>query len=183
MSDRMDEEDYRRDRSRSPKRERRRSRSPPPRRDYDRGGDRNGRSYYSSYRGSRGYGGDRPSYSRYGGYRDRDRPYGRDDREKNMREYEIKNNRIHANSIFIGNLPYSVQWWELKDHFQDAGDVVRADTVTSRGRPKGMGTVEFRTRDMALEAIKRYDRTTFMGREIFVREDLPPPEKSDDREM
>ncbi|GMG29578.1 unnamed protein product [Ambrosiozyma monospora] len=100
-----------------------------------------------------------------------------------MREYEIKNNRVHANSIFIGNLPYSVQWWELKDHFQDAGDVVRADTVTSRGRPKGMGTVEFRTRDMALEAIKRYDRTTFMGREIFVREDLPPPEKSDDREF
>lgn len=95
-------------------------------------------------------------------------------------EYEVKSNRKYENSIFVGNLPYNVQWYELKDHFANAGPIVRADIVTNHGRPRGMGTVEYASRDVAQRAINLYDRTLFMGREIFVREDLPPPEKKND---
>lgn len=55
---------------------------------------------------------------------------------------------------------------------------MRADVLTNRGgMSKGMGTVEFATRELAQKAIQMFDRTNFMGREIFVREDLPPPEE------
>lgn len=118
---------------------------------------------FSSYRGA----------PRRGGYQ-------RGGFAQKSNDYEIKANRKYENSIFIGNLPYNVQWYELKDHFANAGPIVRADIVTNHGRPRGMGTVEYASRDVAQRAIDLYDRTLFMGREIFVREDLPPPEKKND---
>jgi RNA recognition motif-containing protein len=42
-----------------------------------------------------------------------------------------------------------------------------------------MGTVEYQTREVAQRAINMFDRTEFKDREIFVREDLPPPEKKE----
>ena len=77
-------------------------------------------------------------------------------------------------------MPFNVQWYEIKDHFAAAGPIIRADVVTSRGKSKGMGTVEFADRSTAERAIQMFDRTEFKGREVFVREDLPPPEKKAD---
>ncbi|GMM29266.1 single-stranded telomeric DNA-binding/mRNA-binding protein [Martiniozyma asiatica (nom. inval.)] len=114
----------------------------------------------------------RPSYR--GGHSHRDRG---DRAPRGGSNYEQKTNRRFENSIFIGNLPFECDWYHLKDHFASIGDIVRADIVTARGRSKGMGTVEFKTRDDAEKAINSFDRSNFMGREIFVREDMPPPQK------
>lgn len=82
---------------------------------------------------------------------------------------------IYENSVFVGNLPYRTSWQDLKDCFRDVGEVLHADIMSYHGSSKGMGTVEFASRDLAQKAIQMFDRTEFMGREIFVREDQPPP--------
>ncbi|KAG0205745.1 hypothetical protein BGX28_002712 [Mortierella sp. GBA30] len=46
--------------------------------------------------------------------------------------------------VFVGNLPYSVDWKDLKDLFRKAGPVDRADVFMNRdNRSKGSGTVSF----------------------------------------
>ncbi|GME86361.1 unnamed protein product [[Candida] boidinii] len=149
-----------------------RSRSPPPRRrERDYGGSRYER------RGP-------PPRREYGSRYDRRGPPPRryvDPREKERRikEYEIKSTRIHENSIFVGNIPYDTTWYELKDFFKDFADVVRADIVTQNSKPRGMATVEFRDAETAQAAVAKFNRAPFKNREIFVREDLPPPEKTE----
>lgn len=98
-------------------------------------------------------------------------------------DYTEKVNRNYANSIFVGNLTYDCTPDDLRDHFSQVGDVVRADIITSRGHHRGMGTVEFtNTRDVD-EAIRQYDGSEFMDRPIFVRQDNPPPESSRERNV
>ncbi|KAH3900475.1 uncharacterized protein SCODWIG_00017 [Saccharomycodes ludwigii] len=89
--------------------------------------------------------------------------------------YEDKMNRNYENSVFVGNLPYDCTGRDLEEHFSKLGKVIRADIITNRGRHRGMGTVEFDSRDLVSDAIKNFDRSVFMDREIFVREDNPPP--------
>ncbi|KAG0347497.1 hypothetical protein BG004_007644 [Podila humilis] len=46
--------------------------------------------------------------------------------------------------IYVGNLPYSVNWKDLKDFFRRVGPVERADVFMNReNRSKGSGTVSF----------------------------------------
>ncbi|GMM32837.1 single-stranded telomeric DNA-binding/mRNA-binding protein [Saccharomycopsis crataegensis] len=181
MSDRIDIDDYPRDRERSRSRSPRRDRSPV--RGSDRGGYRSRRDYRDSGRDrydSRGRG---DSYS--GGGRDRYSGRGRSsDLEDPARfssngAYADKSNRNYSSSIFIGNLPFDCSWMDLKDHFSRVGDVSRADIVTSHGKSRGMGTVEFKDKRDVQVAIDKFNHTSFLDREIFVREDNPPPGKSD----
>lgn len=59
--------------------------------------------------------------------------------------------------LFIGNLPFSVAWQDLKDFFRQAGNVVRADVKeTPDRRSKGNGIVVFETADEARRAICKY---------------------------
>lgn len=90
--------------------------------------------------------------------------------------YEEKVNRNYSNSIFVGNLTYECTPEDLKDYFSQVGTVVRADIITSRGHHRGMGTVEFTSSAEVDEAIKRFDGSYLMSRQIFVRQDNPPPE-------
>ncbi|WPK25292.1 hypothetical protein PUMCH_002603 [Australozyma saopauloensis] len=55
------------------------------------------------------------------------------------------------------------------------GRIVHAGVISNKGRSRGMAYVEYDSKRDADEAIRRFDRTTFMGREIFVRQDQPPP--------
>ncbi|KAF9325120.1 hypothetical protein BG006_011380 [Podila minutissima] len=49
-----------------------------------------------------------------------------------------------SRQVFIGNLPYSVNWKDLKDMFRRVGPVDRADIFMGRdNRSKGSGTVSF----------------------------------------
>lgn len=87
--------------------------------------------------------------------------------------------RNYDNLIFVGNIPYTQLAFDVKRMFEEAEggqfDVIRADVVTSRGRSKGMATVEFATKDDVDRAIRLFDRKVMNGREIFVRQDYPPP--------
>ncbi|EDO15573.1 hypothetical protein Kpol_487p6 [Vanderwaltozyma polyspora DSM 70294] len=96
--------------------------------------------------------------------------------------YEEKVNRNYANSVFVGNLTYDCTPEDLRDHFSTIGEVVRADIITSRGHHRGMGTVEFTNADDVNEAISQYDGSYLLDRQIFVRQDNPPPEASHESE-
>lgn len=95
--------------------------------------------------------------------------------------YDEKVNRNYGNSIFIGNLTYDCTPEDLKDHFSEVGEVVRADIITSRGHHRGMGTVEYTNSDDVDEAIRRFDNSYFLDRQVFVRQDNPPPESARER--
>lgn len=55
-------------------------------------------------------------------------------------------------------LPFHIQWQDLKDLFRGAGAVARADvTVGPDGRSRGFGTVSFVTEDGAERARRMFD--------------------------
>ncbi|CAG8616774.1 7929_t:CDS:10, partial [Ambispora leptoticha] len=68
------------------------------------------------------------------------------------RESEAK--FVNGRQIFVGNIPYSIGWQELKDLFRNAGNIIRADILIGHdGRSKGSGTVLFETPKDASHAI------------------------------
>ncbi|KAL1921535.1 uncharacterized protein VTP21DRAFT_11251 [Calcarisporiella thermophila] len=82
--------------------------------------------------------------------------------------------------IFVGNLPYSTSWQDLKDYFRSAGRIVRADILLEHtGRSKGAGTVLFESVRDANNAIAMFNGRDYKGRKLEVREDRfaghPPP--------
>lgn len=90
--------------------------------------------------------------------------------------------------VFVGNLPFSVEWQELKDLFRDAGSVIRADVLrTHDRRSRGCGFVTFETQQEAQKAITMFDGYMMGERRIEVREDKyggrrPPPREPYSRE-
>lgn len=79
-------------------------------------------------------------------------------------------------SIFVGNLPYTAVWQDLKDLFRQAGNVIRADIALNfDGRSKGCGTVIFENEDDAQNAIRMFNGYDFQGRPLEVREDRFAP--------
>ncbi|KAK9471010.1 uncharacterized protein V1510DRAFT_381920, partial [Dipodascopsis tothii] len=74
--------------------------------------------------------------------------------------------------LYVGNLPYSVGWQDLKDLFREAGRVTRADVMTTPdGRSKGSGVVVFESGADAANAIRQFNGYDWQGRQIEVRED------------
>ena len=74
--------------------------------------------------------------------------------------------------VYVGNLTWGTDWRALKDHMKQAGEVVRADVVSSAsGRSRGYGTVEYASASEAKKAIESLNGTDLDGREIVVRED------------
>ncbi|GLE10894.1 hypothetical protein PINS_up023166, partial [Pythium insidiosum] len=75
-------------------------------------------------------------------------------------------------TLFVGNLPYGVNWQELKDHFREAGDVEHVEIPQlSDGKSRGYGIVRFVHPDDAMHAIDRFNGTELKGRTIIVRHD------------
>ena len=74
--------------------------------------------------------------------------------------------------LYVGNLSYDTTWRELKEHFLQAGEVVRADVKASdSGRSKGFGIVRFASPEDAQNAIATLAGTELDGRPIEVRPD------------
>ncbi|CAK9071720.1 unnamed protein product [Durusdinium trenchii] len=76
--------------------------------------------------------------------------------------------------VFVGNLPYSSSWQDLKDHMRQAGEVLFCEILPEPGTAlgsKGCGLVEFATPAAAHRAISDLTGTVVQGRKIFVRED------------
>ncbi|CAL1149271.1 unnamed protein product [Cladocopium goreaui] len=85
-----------------------------------------------------------------------------------------KGNGSGNTRVFVGNLPYSTSWQDLKDHMRKAGDVLFCEILQEPGTAlgsKGCGLVEFATPAAAQRAISDLTGTVIQGRQIFVRED------------
>ncbi|KAJ3417553.1 hypothetical protein HDV05_000010 [Chytridiales sp. JEL 0842] len=79
---------------------------------------------------------------------------------------------LAGRQLFVGNLPFTVQWQELKDLFRTVGTVQRADVaVDNSGRSRGYGQVVMSTVEEAQSAIAKLNGTELQGRSIEVRED------------
>ncbi|KAJ3150285.1 hypothetical protein HDU86_006676 [Geranomyces michiganensis] len=79
---------------------------------------------------------------------------------------------VAGRQLFVGNLPFTVQWQELKDLFREVGGVLRADVaVDASGRSRGYGQVLMATVEEAQAAIEQLKGREVGGRAIEVRED------------
>lgn len=84
-------------------------------------------------------------------------------------------------NIFIGSLPYSIKEGELKEFFEEYGDVESVKIITDKfsGRSKGFGFVEMPDDEAAKMAIAKLNGAEISGRTIVVNE--AHDKKSDDR--
>lgn len=79
---------------------------------------------------------------------------------------------LRGRQLFVGNIPFSVGWQDLKDLFRGAGVVQRANIMQGRdGRSKGHGIVLFATSDDADKAQEMFNGYEWHGRPLEVRED------------
>jgi cold-inducible RNA-binding protein len=83
--------------------------------------------------------------------------------------------------LFIGNLPYSANEADLREHLSSVGVPAQVVLPTDRetGRPRGFAFVDYTDREVAEEAIRRFNQQPFKGRPLAVsearpREDRPP---------
>ncbi|KAI8140375.1 hypothetical protein BJV82DRAFT_623667 [Fennellomyces sp. T-0311] len=109
------------------------------------------------------------------------------------REYEAKIPKDPRDApddqrLFVGNLPYSTSWQDLKDLFRKAGRVTHTDIDSDpeTRRSKGSGLVIYDDPRDAKAAIKMFDGSEFRGRILQVCEERnappPPPPQSETRE-
>ena len=77
---------------------------------------------------------------------------------------------METNKLFVGNLPWGVDWRELKDIFKEFGEVSFVRIVTDResGKSRWFGFVEFLNAEDAAKAKEEMDGKELQGREIKV---------------
>lgn len=77
--------------------------------------------------------------------------------------------------LYVGNLNYQTQEFDLRDHFANYGEVVSANIVTDRetGRSRGFGFVEMASDDEATAAQNALDGQELDGRQLKVNEAKP----------
>merc|ERR1719457_296024 len=97
-------------------------------------------------------------------------PYGRG-RGRGFSGPVVEGSRANR-QIFVGNLPYTTSWQDLKDLFGEVGPIIRADILMGPdGRSKGMGTVCFESEESANKAIETMNDYDLEGRTIHVSKD------------
>ncbi len=82
-----------------------------------------------------------------------------------------------AKRIYVGNLPFSATEQEIRELFEQYGDVTTVNLITDRetGRPRGFGFVEME--GGADEAIQALDQMELGGRNLNVNEARPRQER------
>ena len=104
--------------------------------------------------------------------RDRSRERDRSNERSDRRSRTFSSRDTGGRQVFVGNLPFSTTWQDLKDQFKKVGKVARADIIEDHnGRSAGRGTVLFDTASDAERAIRELHDTDFNGRRILVKED------------
>lgn len=75
-----------------------------------------------------------------------------------------------TNKLFVGSLPWSTTWQDLKEAFSQHGEVVYTKVITDRetGRSKGFGFVEFSSPEEAQKARDAMNGAEMEGRTIVV---------------
>ncbi len=76
--------------------------------------------------------------------------------------------------IYVGNLPYRASEEEIKDLFEQYGDVTSVKLITDRetGRARGFGFIEMDDEN-AMKAIEALDGKEFEGRTLKINEAKP----------
>jgi len=84
-----------------------------------------------------------------------------------------------AKKLYVGNLSYGATQDQVRELFEQAGEVADVSLVTDRdtGRPRGFGFVEMATEEGAQEAIKRFNGYTLDQRALTVNEARPREER------
>jgi len=79
--------------------------------------------------------------------------------------------------IYVGNLPYTVNDSQLKEMFDQYGNVTSARVIIDKfsGDSKGFGFVDMPEKSEADEAIAALDGKDFDGRALRVNESQPKP--------
>lgn len=85
-------------------------------------------------------------------------------------------------NIFVAKLNYSSQESDLRELFEEFGEVESVNIIVDRmtGRSKGFGFVEMPNEDEAYKAIEALNEVEFDGRTIVVKK-AEPKKKSNDR--
>lgn len=77
-----------------------------------------------------------------------------------------------SKKVFVGNLPWAVEWQDLKDICKQYGEVRYADIPTNEeGKSRGFGLVEFANMRDARECIDNLNGMLLDGRDLEVRFD------------
>ena len=76
--------------------------------------------------------------------------------------------------IYVGSLPYRITGADLKEIFEEYGEVVSSTVITDKysGRSKGFGFVEMSNDDEAKTAIEQLNSAELEGRTIVVNQAL-----------
>ncbi len=82
-------------------------------------------------------------------------------------------------NIYVGNLSYSVTEDDLKNVFNEFGEVSSASIITDKysGRSKGFGFIEMPNDSEASEAINSLNESDLKGRNMRVNEAKPRTER------
>merc|ERR1719316_618947 len=74
--------------------------------------------------------------------------------------------------VYVGNLPFKVEWQEFKDHMKSAGTVEFVKILTQDGsdygQSKGIGCVRYATEAEADAAVAQFNGSELMGRTLIV---------------
>jgi RNA recognition motif-containing protein len=78
-------------------------------------------------------------------------------------------------NIYVGNLPYTVVEEDLREIFEEYGEVASVKIINDKltGRSKGFGFVEMDDDDEAKKAIEELNNADLSGRNIKVNESRP----------
>src|SRR3989344_5609049 len=88
---------------------------------------------------------------------------------------------VSESKIYVGNLPFSVGFEELKELFSQFGEVSEAIVIVNKytGKSKGFGFVTFVHTASADKAIAEMNEKDVNGRRISVKKATPPKERTE----
>jgi RNA recognition motif-containing protein len=81
--------------------------------------------------------------------------------------------------LFVGNLSFQATEEDLRELFQQAGNVETVRIITDQftGRPRGFGFVEMATKEEATKAVEMLNGRLFRDRNLVVDEARPQPQR------
>lgn len=85
----------------------------------------------------------------------------------------------NESKVYVGNLPFSMGFEELKELFSPCGEVTEATVIVNKytSRSKGFGFVTFANKKDAAKAISEMDGKDVQGRKIKVKPAKPLEER------
>lgn len=81
--------------------------------------------------------------------------------------------------MYVGNLSFDTTENDLRQKFEEFGDVASVNIITDRdtGRSKGFAFVEMTSNDAAEKAMNSMNGAEFLGRKLTVNEARPRTER------